>query len=110
MLAEERTSREGAQVSGTRGSRENRRLRIYGDGGDVKAYLASERAKLDREGWRRLLPGYVRRFVEKLAALLGLGIEGDLDETFALKPLRPGALDFLWNLLETYPPARRQCL
>ncbi len=89
---------------------EAKERRIYGDGGDVKAYLAAERAKLDREGWRRLLPGYVRRFVEKSAPLLDLGIDGDLDETFALKPLRPGALDFLWNLLETYPPARRQRL
>ncbi len=89
---------------------EAKERRIYGDGGDVKAYLAAERAKLDREGWRRLLPGYVRRFVEKSAPLLDLGIDGDLDGTFALKPLRPGALDFLWNLLETYPPARRQRL
>ena len=89
---------------------EAKERRLYGDGGDVKAYLAAERAKLDREGWRRLLPGYVRRFIEKSAPLLDLGIEGDLDETFALKPLRPGALDFLWNLLETYPPARRQRL
>jgi superfamily II DNA or RNA helicase len=89
---------------------EAKERRIYGDGGDVKAYLAAERAKLDHEGWRRLLPGYVRRFIEKSAPLLGLGIEGDLDGTFALRPLRPGALDFLWNLLETYPPARRQRL
>jgi hypothetical protein len=89
---------------------EAKERRIYGDGGDVKAYLAAEKAKLDREGWRRLLPGYVRRFIEKSAPLLDLGIEGALDGTFALKPLRPGALDFLWNLLETYPPTRRQRL
>jgi hypothetical protein len=89
---------------------EEKERRLYGDGGDVKAYLAAERAKLDREGWRRLLPGYVRRFIEKLAPILGLGIEGDLDGTFAFSALRPGALDFLWNLLETYPPSRRQRL
>ena len=58
---------------------EAKERRLYGDGGDVKASLAAERAKLDREGWRRLLPGYVRRFIEKSAPLLGLGIEGDLD-------------------------------
>ena len=57
---------------------ESKERRLYGDGGDVKASLASEREKLDREGWRRLLPGYVRRFIEKSAPLLGLGIEGDL--------------------------------
>jgi superfamily II DNA or RNA helicase len=89
---------------------EAKERRIYGDGGDVKASLAAERAKLDREGWRRLLPGYVRRFIEKSAPLLDLAIDGDLEQTFALRPLRPGALDFLWNLLETYPPARRQRL
>ena len=62
---------------------EAKERRLYGDGGDVKAYLATEREKLDRESWRRLLPGYVRRFVEKSAPLLGLGIDGDLDGTFA---------------------------
>jgi len=89
---------------------EEKERRLYGDGGDVKASLVAERAKLDREGWRRLLPGYVRRFVEKSAPLLGLGIAGDLDEKFAFTMLKPGALDFLWNLLETYPPSRRERL
>ena len=89
---------------------EARERRLYGDGGDVKAALAVEREKLDREGWRRLLPGYVRRFIEKSAPLLGLGIDGDLDGTFAFYEKTPGALGFLWNLLETYPPARRQRL
>ena len=76
----------------------------------MKSSLANEREKLDRESWRRLMPGYVRRFVEKSAPLLGLGIDGDLDGTFAFTMQKPGALDFLWNLLETYPPARRQRL
>ena len=89
---------------------EARERRLYGDGGDVKSSLANEREKLDRESWRRLLPGYVRRFIEKSAPLLGLGIDGDLDGTFAFTMQKPGALDFLWNLLETYPPARRQRL
>jgi superfamily II DNA or RNA helicase len=89
---------------------EARERRLYGDGGDVKSALATERAKLDRETWRRLMPGYVRRFVEKSAPLLGLAIDGDLDQTFALTPQKPGAFDFLWNLLETYPSARRQRL
>jgi hypothetical protein len=76
----------------------------------VKSSLANEREKLDRESWRRLMPGYVRRFVEKSAPLLGLGIDGDLDGTFAFTTQKPGALDFLWNVLETYTPARRQRL
>ena len=89
---------------------EARERRLYGDGGDVKSSLANEREKLDRESWRRLMPGYVRRFIEKSAPLLGLGIDGDLDGTFAFTMQKPGALDFLWNLLETYSPARRQRL
>jgi hypothetical protein len=89
---------------------EARERRLYGDGGDVKSALAYEREKLQRESWRRLLPGYVRRFIEKSAPLLHLQVDGDLDSTFAFKPATPGALDFLWNLLETYPPARRNCL
>ena len=89
---------------------EAKERRLYGDGGDVKSALGLEREKLQREGWRRLLPGYVRRFIEKSAPLLNLGIEGDLDATFALKPASPGALDFLWTLLESYPPSRRNRL
>ena len=83
---------------------EARERRLYGDGGDVKSALGLEREKLQRESWRRLLPGYVRRFIEKSAPVLNLELDGDLDATFALKPATPGALDFLWNLLETYPP------
>ena len=64
---------------------ESRERKLYGDGGDVKSGLANERERLDRESWRRLLPGYVRRFIEKSAPLLKcLGIDGDLDGTFAL--------------------------
>ena len=90
---------------------EERERRLYGDGGDVKSSLCRRSGpKLDREGWRRLLPGYVRRFVEKSAPLLGLGIDGDLGRHLRLRqaearrsrlPLRP---------LETYPPARRERL
>ena len=86
---------------------EARERRLYGDGGDVKSALALEREKLQSESWRRLLPGYVRRFIEKCAPILKLEIEGDLESTFALKPTSPGALDFLWTLLESYQPARR---
>ena len=89
---------------------ESRERRLFGDGGDVKAALASEREKLQKESWRRLLPGYVRRFIEKSAPILNLEIEGDLDSTFALKPVSPGALDFLWTLLESYQPGRRNRL
>ncbi len=84
--------------------------RLFGDGGDVKARLDEQTAQLERERWRRLLPGYVRRFVVNAAPLLGLGFEGDLDGCFALKTVTPHALDPLQPVLETYRPDRRKRL
>lgn len=42
-----------------------RERRLFGDGGDVRSALPSLRARQQRDEFRRLLPGYVRRFVEK---------------------------------------------
>ncbi len=56
---------------------------------------------------RRLLPGYVRRFLETAIPLLNLRIEGDLDTTFAFAPTQPRGLDFLLPALETYPVPTR---
>lgn len=83
---------------------------LYGDGGAVKARLDAERAKLEREELRRLLPGYVRRLVTRGAPLLDLGIEGELDDTFAFAGDRPFALAPLWPALETYAPGTPQRL
>lgn len=71
-------------------------------GGDVASHLPELRAALEREELRRLLPGYVRRFVERSAPLLNLGIEGDLDGFFTFRALMPGALEPLRSALETY--------
>jgi superfamily II DNA or RNA helicase/DNA-binding XRE family transcriptional regulator len=84
--------------------------RLFGDGGDVKATLPAQRATLEVEALRRLLPGYVRRFVEKAAPALGLAIDGDLDGLFSLRPLNASALDFLWPVLERYPLSRQERL
>ena len=78
--------------------------KVYGAGGEVAARLDGLRGDLERERYLQLLPGYVRRFVEKSAALLGLDIRGDLDGHFALAPQRIGALDGLLPALERYPP------
>jgi len=83
---------------------------IYGDAGDVRAQLSRLKSRLEREDLRRLLPGYVRRFVEMAAPLLNLGIEGDLDRSFALRPLATGALDPFGPALEQYPPELRDRL
>ena len=76
---------------------------LFGPGGDVKRELAELNDEVDREGYRRLLPGYVHRFVEKAAPLLDLRIDGDMETTFSLIPTQPRALDILLPTLEAYP-------
>jgi superfamily II DNA or RNA helicase len=84
--------------------------RLYGDGGDVKAQLPEQAVQLEREQWRRLLPGYVRRFVVQSLPLLELGLDGDPDGFFSLKETKPHALDTFRPHLEVYEPARRRRL
>ena len=83
---------------------------LYGQGGDVRGRLAELAGEAEHEHYVRLLPGYVRRFVEKAAPLLDVRIEGDLEGTFALAPCRPGAADALLPALEAYPEAARNRL
>ncbi len=81
--------------------------KLYGEGGEVAAHLDTERAIVAREQLRRLLPGYVRSFIERAAPLLGLRIEGDLDGVFSFAEARPRALEPFWPILEDYPPESR---
>ena len=77
--------------------------------GDVAGRLAELNAEREREPYRRLLPGYVRRFVETAAPLLDLRLAGDAGRVFDLAPLRPGAANPLRAAMETYaPPLRRR--
>jgi hypothetical protein len=80
---------------------------LFGDGGAVRSELPRLRASMDQETYRRLLPGYVRHFLEKATPLVNIGIEGDLDALFTLQPLTSGAMDWLLPALEIYPPAMR---
>jgi hypothetical protein len=73
----------------------------------VRGELPRLRANVEQETYRRLLPGYIRRFIEKSAPLLDIGIEGDLDAIFSLRALKPGALDPLWPIIESYWPEQR---
>ena len=79
---------------------------LYG-GGEVRGRLPEINAAMEREQYRRLLPGYVRRFVETAAPLVDLRLEGDPDGVFDLAPERPGAADELRGAMETYPEAMR---
>jgi superfamily II DNA or RNA helicase/transcriptional regulator with XRE-family HTH domain len=73
--------------------------RALGSGGDVIGGLPAERARAEREGFRRLIPGYVRHFLEQSAPFMGLTFEGDLDGVFRVRAAREGALDVLWSAL-----------
>ncbi len=84
-----------------------RERELYGEGQDVREELSEQQEHLERESLRRLLPGYVRRFVGAAAPFVGLGIHGSLGGTFSFRPLRPGALEPLWPALEQYPEDRR---
>lgn len=80
---------------------------LYGDGGDVRSQLARLQRQMHTEELRQLLPGYVRRFIENAAPLLHLQIEGDLDNTFTLRPQVTGALDPFSSALDRYAPEIR---
>ena len=86
---------------------EEKERALFGEGGDVSRELARLNDQAEQENYRRLLPGYVRRFLEKAAPLLELRIEGNPEATFSLAPERPGALDLLLPVLEMYPESAR---
>jgi hypothetical protein len=81
--------------------------RRYPRTGDVATHLVEQRLQLEKEDLRRLLPGYVRRFLEKACPLMGLRLDGDLDTTFKIAGLQRGATDWLLPLLEGYPEEAR---
>ncbi len=83
---------------------------LFGEGGEVRRLLAHLNDEAEQENYRRLLPGYVRRFVERAAPLLDLRVEGDLGATFALVPDRPRAADALLPALEVYSEEARERL
>jgi superfamily II DNA or RNA helicase len=89
---------------------EQKERKIYGGTGEVAEELDRLRGELKDEQYVRLLPGYVRRFIENAAPLLDIEIEGDPEEFFSLRPLSSGSLDPLWPVLEGYKPQRRERL
>ena len=64
---------------------------LFGDGGDVARQLPRLREDFEQEAYCRLLPGYVRQFVENAAPLVGIQMEGDLDKCFSFRPATSGA-------------------
>ncbi len=80
---------------------------LYGSGGEVRRELPRLRQDLDREVYFRLIPGYVRQYVQQAAPLVHLETEGDLDGFFSFRPKRRKAMDFLLPALELYPETIR---
>ena len=64
----------------------------------------------EREQYRRLLPGYVRRFVEVAGPLIDLRLDGDTGGVFDLAPERPRAADHVRGAMDIYPEEMRGCL
>ena len=86
---------------------EERERSLFGDGGEVARHLPKLRESLAIEELRRLLPGYVRRYLEHAAPVIGVDLLGDLNKHFYLRARRPKALDSLTPLIESYPEAAR---
>ncbi|MCC6533590.1 MAG: DUF3883 domain-containing protein [Burkholderiales bacterium] len=83
---------------------------IYGKGGEVAGQLARLEEALSIEQMRRLLPGYVRRYLEHAAPEIGVDLIGDLDSEFFLRARARGALDGVLPLIESYPDSARSRL
>ena len=81
---------------------DERERALFG-GGDVKSRLPELKAAMEQENYRRLLPGYIRRFVGSALPLLDMKLEGDLEEVFNLAPERARGLDPVLGALEAYP-------
>ena len=109
---ERATTEEGASsaISGIEGLLTAEQVRALAEreralfgGGDVKSSLPALRAAIDREQYRRLLPGYVRRFVTGAAPLIDLRVDGDPDGVFQLAQERRRGLDPVLGAMEIYP-------
>jgi superfamily II DNA or RNA helicase/DNA-binding XRE family transcriptional regulator len=83
---------------------------LYGSGGDVAKELPRLRSNVDREMYFRLLPGYVRQYIQQAAPLVDIEVEGDMDAVFSFRPVRLGAMDSFLPVLELYPEKARDCL
>ena len=86
---------------------EAREASLYGKGGDVRIDLPQLREAMAIEQMRRLLPGYVRRYLEHAAPVIGIDLVGDLDSSFLIRQRKRGVFDSLLPVLETYPESAR---
>jgi superfamily II DNA or RNA helicase len=83
---------------------------LYGSGGDVAKELPRLRVNLEQEIHFRLLPGYVRQYLEQSAPLVNIEIEGDAGGIFSFRPKRLSAMDPILPAMELYPEKMRDRL
>ncbi|MFZ1947993.1 MAG: DUF3883 domain-containing protein, partial [bacterium] len=76
---------------------------LYGSEGEVARGLPRLRAGMEQEVYFRLIPGYVRQYIQQAAPLVDIAIDGDMDALFSFRPVRLGAMDPLLPVLEIYP-------
>ncbi|MBL0059007.1 MAG: DUF3883 domain-containing protein [Elusimicrobia bacterium] len=80
---------------------------LYGAGGDVAKELPRLRVSMEQEVYFRLMPGYIRQYIQQAAPLVDIDVDGDMDGVFSLRSLRFGAMDPLLPVLELYPEKSR---
>ena len=69
----------------------------------VRALLKALRDQREVAEMRRMMPAYVRRFFQHVAPRVGVGIQGNIEDVFALDPCPPGVA----RALDSYPEAIR---
>jgi superfamily II DNA or RNA helicase len=83
---------------------------LFGDGGDVKRQLPRLREDMEKEVYCRLMPGFVRQYIQSASPLANILIEGDLSGCFSMRTATKGTVDLLLHTLEMYSPQQRECL
>lgn len=91
-VVEDRADEEAEQVQGFLTAEQVRAIeeadaKLRASGGDVASLLPSLLAQRERDQLHRLLPGYVRSFLQKSAERMGVTVDGDLDGHFQLERL-----------------------
>jgi superfamily II DNA or RNA helicase len=78
---------QGFLTAGQVRANEEKYAKILATGGDVASLLPALLAQREQDQLHRLLPGYVRSFIENSAPRLGIKISGELDGHFTLERL-----------------------
>lgn len=69
---------------------------------EIRKRLPALRAEIERENFRRLLPGYVLRYLREVLPLLDIKAPPEDGNPFMLRATKKGALDPLLPALESY--------